>query len=157
MKFFSLFFINLFLTGLNAKSQDGSDMRYINIEDVDTSYIEKTIHIDFYNRSFASKKIDTITIMVNNKSVLFIEHREDAGFNNWFNRQYLESVERVGTEKLRIEMSVIKRVTKDSIFVTNYFNFYKPNGQPAHDGAFTHDYSFAKMNISEILLKSSRK
>ena len=157
MKISSLLFINLILISLNAKSQDGSDMRYINIEDVDTSYIGKTVHIDFCSRSFASRKRDTITILVNNKPVLFIEHREDDGFNNWFNRQYMESLERLGTEKLRIEMSVIKGVTKDSIFVTSYFNFYKSNGQPAHDGVFTQDYSFAKKGISEILLKSSRK
>jgi len=144
MKIFSLLFINLFLIGLNARSQDGSDIRYINIEDIDTSYIGKAVHIDFYSRSFASRKRDTVTIMVNSKPVLFIEHREDDGFNNWFNRQYLESLEQLGTEKLRIEMSIIKGVTKDSILVTNYFNFYKSNGQSAHDGAFNHDYSFAK-------------
>ena len=160
MKISSLLFINLFLKGFNAKSQDGSDMRYINIKDVDTSYIGKTVHLDFDNRSFASKKRDTITIIVYNKPVLFIEHREDDGFNNWFGRQYMESLETLGllgTEKFRIEMSIIKGVTKDSILVTNYFNSYKSNGQPAHDAVFTQDYSFAKKNISEILLKSSQK
>jgi hypothetical protein len=56
MKFPILFLINLIFFNLNIKAQDGSDIRYIDIENVDTSYIGKTVHLDFYNRSFASRK-----------------------------------------------------------------------------------------------------
>jgi hypothetical protein len=144
MKLPGLLFIIFLLISLNAKTQDGSDIRYFNIGNIDTSFVGDTVHLDFYKRSFATIKPDNVTIIVNNKPVLFIEHREDNGYNNWFHRQYLESLEKLGTDKLRIEMSVIKGITKDSIFVTNYFSFYKSNGEPAHEGAFVEDYSFAK-------------
>jgi hypothetical protein len=155
MKISSLLFINLFLIGVNAKSQDGSDMRYINIEDVDTSYIGKTVHIDFYSRSFASRKRDTITILVNNKTVVFIEHREDDGFNNWFSRQYLEGIKNAENESLRIVKSMIKEITEDSILVTSSFIFYK-NKELIESKSFTQDIWFRKNIISQILVKSEQ-
>jgi len=134
-------------------SQDGSNMRYINIEDVDSSYIGKEVHLDFYNLSFFSKRLDTITIVVNNKTVLFTEYRSDNGFNNWFSEQYLEEISN-STEKLRLVKSIVKEVTADSILVTNHFEFFI--GKKGEEKLFHHDYWFPKSIIVQILVHSKQ-
>ncbi len=63
---------------------------------------QNCVQFDFYNRSFGGIKIDTILIAVTDKSIKFVEHREDNGFSNWFSRQYLESIVSIGNFKLRL-------------------------------------------------------
>lgn len=155
MRFFKLFLAVLILSNIKLSAQDGSDIRYINIEDLDTSYIGKEIHIDFYNRSFAKRKIDSVTILINGNPVIFIEHREDNGYNNWFSRQYLEQIRHTGDEKLRVLKSVIRELTKDSILVTSYLSVFKENNT-IQDKSFTQDIWFNKNIITQVLVHSEQ-
>lgn len=150
-----LFLISFLSFSLITLAQDGSDIRYLKIENIDTSYIGKTVHLDFYNPSFASHKIDTIAVLVNDKRVVFVEHREDDGFNNWFSRQYLEAIENAGQEKLRVTRSVIKEVAKDSILVTNYFDMFDGKGL-VQGKSFIQDTWFSKKIITQILVHSEQ-
>ena len=153
MKFPSLLHMGFIFFSLNTLAQDGSDINYLDVKNIDASYIGKTVHLDFYNRSFASTKRDTITISVNDKRVVFAEHREDNGFNNWFSRQYLEEIENAAREKLRVTKSVIKEISEDSILVTNYFDLF--DGKKLVQGkSFIQDVWFNKKIISQILLHS---
>lgn len=155
MRFSKLSFIVLLLLHQHIIAQDGSNIRYINMNDLDRSYIGKETHFDFYNASFAAIKRDTVTILINNKPVLFIEHREDDGFNNWFSRQYLEEFRSSGDEKLRLLKSVIKEITKDSILVTNHFSIVK--GKNNLEGrSFTQDNWFNKNIIIQVLVHSEQ-
>jgi hypothetical protein len=156
MKFSISFFISFTLFSLNTIAQDGSDIRYVNIENIDTSYIEKTVHLDFYNQSFFSRKRDTVIILVNNKPVSFVEHREDNGFNNWFSRQYLEEIGNKESEYLRITSSVIKDITKDSILVTSHFDLINNKNSLLQGKSFTQDIWFKRNILSQILIQSEQ-
>lgn len=155
MRFIKLSFVILIFLNVGLNAQDGSDIKYIRIDDVDTSYIGKDIHIDFYNRSFATKKRDSVFILVNDSLILFVEHREDDGFNNWFSRQYLEELKSTGDEKLRLIKSVIKEITRDSILITNHFAVFK--GRNILPGrSFVQDNWFNKSIITTILVHSEQ-
>ena len=156
MKFTVSIFTIIICFNLNTIAQDGSDIRYVDIEYVDTSYIGKTVHLDFYNNSFLSRKKDTITILVNNNPITFIEHREDNGFNNWFSRQFFEEIRKTKSEYLRITKSVIKEIDDNSILVTSYFVLYSKDNHPLEEKSFTQDIRVKKNILSQILVKSEQ-
>jgi hypothetical protein len=156
MKFSISIFITLIFLNVSTRAQDGSDIRYIDIGNVDATYIGKTIHLDFYNRSFASRKRDSITILVNNNPITFLEHREDNGFNNWFSRQYFEEIKKTKSEHLRIIKSVVKEVTYDSVLVTSYFVLYSKDNYPVEGKSFTQDIWFKRNVLSQILVQSEQ-
>ena len=134
--------------------QDGSDIKYFEIKAIDSTFIGKSIHIDFYNNSFAASKIDTVEILVNSQPVKFIEHRQDDGFNNWFSRQYLIAINHKGQEQLKIVKAVIIRVTEDSILVSNYFELQNKKNEPLPDKSFIQENWVDKKIISMVLVKS---
>lgn len=68
---------------------------------------------------------DTIAIKIDNRQVKFIEQGRDNGYNNWFNEQYLESLDKIDGVKIRVVKSKLDKVTADSVFVTNYLEYYK--------------------------------
>jgi hypothetical protein len=124
-------------------AQDGSNISYIKPEELRTSDIGRRIQIDFYRRSFGRWKpgnIDKITIEIDGKSIEFVEHREDDGFNNCFSQQYLESID----NKVRITEFKLLGVEKDTITVSGHFNV-----QP-----FEKEFTFKKADIAEILMKA---
>src|SRR4029453_8224914 len=83
------------LSGLtNLKAQDGSDILYLKPNQLDTSFVGDYVHLDFFNRSFHGKPLDTVRLFFNNAPIRFVEHRVDDGFNNWFNEQSLQSIDR---------------------------------------------------------------
>lgn len=151
---FKHFFNTLFCLTISfcAFSQDGSDIRYIKTADLNETHIGPKVQFDFYNRSFGGLKIDTISIAVADKSIKFVEHREDDGYNNWFTRQYLESLDSIGNFKLRLIYSKIFALTRDEISVTNYFNLYDKNNQPLFDTPFTRQNSYRRKSIVEVLV-----
>ena len=104
--------------------QDGSDILYGAVDKLDKSYIGDFVHLDFYNKSYRGTTLDTITIKLENKSMKFVERRRDNGYNNWFNEQYLESVDKVDGQKIKIVKSRLDKITTDSVFVTNYLEFF---------------------------------
>src|SRR5437870_1108902 len=92
--------VSLLLFCIRSFGQDGSDIRYISTFAVDSAFVGQFIHFDFYNRSFASHKTDTVTITIDEKPVKFREVRKDDGFNNWFFQQYLQSIGKVNGQTI---------------------------------------------------------
>ena len=80
--------IGIFIA-LNLQAQDGSDIRYYKPEAIDSTLVGKLCHVDFGKDSFAGLTVDTIQLVVKGQTLAFYEHREDNGFNNWFDAQYL--------------------------------------------------------------------
>ncbi len=105
--------------------QDGSDILYGKVDRLDESYLGDFVHLDFYNRSFRGIPIDTIAILVEGKLIEFVEHRKDDGFNNWFDRQYLESLEKTDGLTIRVVKCRLDKITRDSVFVTSFLEYYK--------------------------------
>lgn len=138
--------------------QDGSDMKYIESEKLDDSYIGRKLHLDFNQRSFAmfgsNRPLDKVIINVNGKKVQFIEHRVDDGYNSWFSQQYLESVEEIESLKLRITEFELLKVNKESIVVKGFFNFINKQKQVLQQKSFTQELSFKKKDITEFLFKA---
>jgi len=135
---------------LQSFAQDGSDMRYIKPDQVDNTCIGKWVHLDFYNRSFRGRKIDTIAIQVNGTEVKFVEHRVDNGFDNWFKDQYLEAINYPGT--LRLERFQIKKITRESLQVIAYFTLHDPKSENISNSIFLEEYWFTKNMIAEVLI-----
>ena len=104
--------------------QDGSDILYGTVDKLDKSYIGDFVHLDFYNKSFRGKPVDTIAIKIENSSIRFVEQRKDNGFNNWFNQQCLVSLDKFEGKDIKIVKSRLDKITRDSVFVTNYLEFF---------------------------------
>ena len=153
MCFSKVFFIISLFLYQNSNAQDGSNIRYFNVSDIDTAFIGKEVHLDFYNLSFGGIKRDSVVITIKGKPTLFLENRKDDHFNNWFSQQYLEEIKNTGNEKLRIIKSVIKEITLDSILVTSYFDLF--DGKTKIPGkSFTQNIWFEKKIITQVLVHS---
>src|SRR5688572_1040950 len=100
---------------LFCKGQDGSNIKYVTTSALDSSFIGKEVHLDFYQRSFGGRHLDTITITLINRPIRYLERRVDNGFNNWFSEQFLESIDNSEGMKTRINSWLILAITKDSI------------------------------------------
>jgi hypothetical protein len=142
----------LLLSRFFCSGQDGSDMYYIKTDRLDSSFTGKFAHLDFYKRSFRGRSIDTVVIDIDNKPVKFAEHREDNGYDNWFARQYLESVSITGDVKIRMTKWLITAVTEDSIGVTGFFEYYNSQNKPVPGRSFKKDLWFKKEQIIEVLI-----
>ena len=153
----------LLILNLTSFAQDGSDIFYTPIKALNSSYIGKFAHIDFYRESFfpfardGERAIDTVTINIDDKPIKFIEVRKDDGYNNWFSRQYLESVEGFDGQKIRISKCKIDDVTKDSIMVTLYIEYYDSQNKLLADKSKQQASSFKKEIISEVLIQFVRR
>jgi len=107
-----------------SRGQDGSDILYTEVDRLSEPHIGVFVHLDFHNRSFAQSSIDTVSIAVDGMAIKFIEHRRDDGLNNWFRRQYLESLEKIDGVEIRVVKSRLEAITSDSVFVTNFLEYY---------------------------------
>ncbi len=136
--------------------QDGSDTRYVKTFAVDSSIVGQYIHLDFYNRTFASRKTDTVTITIDDRPIRFKEVRHDDGFNNWFSQQYLQSFDEVNDQTIRISQFKLDSVKPTSFLVTMYVDFYDENNTLLSDKARQIKYQFDKKNIVEVLVKSKQ-
>jgi hypothetical protein len=124
MKTLLLFLITL-TSWTTLYGQDGSDILYSRVNQLDESYIGDFVHLDFYRRSFHGINIDTVTIVIDQNPIKFIEHREDTGFNNWFQGQYLESLKKIEGFDIRVVKCRLDKISKDSVFVTAFLEYYK--------------------------------
>lgn len=106
------------------QAQDGSDILYAKMEQVDSTSVGDYVHLDFYRRSFFGRVIDTVMIELDGKHVAFVEHRNDNGYTNWFDEQFLQTVSEINGFTIRIEKCKLDSISADSIFVTNYLMYY---------------------------------
>ena len=106
--------IGFLLLVITSYCQDGSDIRYLKTNSVDSSIIGKYVHFDFYNRSFRRRSIDTVTIVIDGHAMRFAEVRNDNGYDNWFSRQSLQSIPKSGGKTTVISKFRLDGVTNDS-------------------------------------------
>ncbi len=140
-----------------CKGQDGSDIIYYKTSALDSFFIGKEVHLDFYNRSFGGRVIDTIVVEINNKPIRFIEHRKDNGYNNWFSQQFLSSLDTLpNMRNTKIVSWVIVDITKDSIQVKPNFSFTFRQGILLDTKFSEVTFWFKKSIIKEILLKTKQ-
>ena len=153
----SLKAIIFFLFSLvKSYAQDGSDIQYFETFAIDSSLVGQYIHFDFQNRSFLSHKSDTLTIIIDDKPIRFKEVRKDDGFNNWFSQQYLQSIDKVNRQRIRISQFKLDGITPTSFFVTMYVDFYNENNGLVNDTSRQIKYQFNKKDIVEVLVKSKQ-
>ncbi|MBA6154825.1 hypothetical protein [Gelidibacter maritimus] len=144
----------------NAIAQDGSDIKYVSVSELDNSYVGKMAHLDFYNYSFGGIKLDNkdltdkVTIELENKKIEFLEHRADNGHNNWFSEQYLESTKFIDGYKIRITMCEIEEITSDFIKVILFLQYKDKNGKLNSEKPNRIEYSFPKKILTEILIRN---
>ncbi len=133
-----------------AFSQDGGNINYVKLENLDKSYIGRLLHIDFYRKSRGNLgqikngvDIDQVFLDINNKKIKFTEHRKDDGYNNWFDQQYLKSVNSVNGTKIIITNFKLIDIEEENIIVLANFNI-KP---------FSQEMRIDKNIIAELLFK----
>ncbi|MFT6921638.1 MAG: hypothetical protein ACJA1C_000635 [Crocinitomicaceae bacterium] len=132
-------------------AQDGSNIRYYEPNNLDSTLVGEYCHIDFGKISYGGHTVDTIEISVNGQQMKFYEHREDNGFNNWFNKQYLCLVEDERHSSTRIENSKIDSLTSDRIYVTSILSYYINESPIDTITVFQHWYDIE--NVSKVLIK----
>ena len=158
MKRITLVIILIFT--INSYSQDGSDIKYVRISELDNSYIGKFVHLDFYRHSFGGTNFynkdlsDTVKIKLNEKIIEFKEHRVDNGFNNWFSEQYLESIETLNNFRIRVSKMEIKEIKPKSIIVNLHVEYRNGNGILYPEKSEKIQYEFPKSILTEILIKT---
>lgn len=133
--------------------QDGSDINYLPVKKVNSSLIGQSIYLDFYNRSFSAMKIDTVTIILREKPIRFIENRKDNGLNNWFIEQSLESLDSIDGVKFKILSWQLLAISKDSIQVKPKYELILSKGLLVKDSYFNSSYWFDKAIIKEVLVQ----
>lgn len=135
-------------------AQDGSDMLYVKTKKLDKSYTGRFAQLDFYNQSSGLNHVrDTVLITVNGVELPFVEHREDDRLNNWFYRQYLQAVDGGSGNAIRMVRCRIDAVTKDSVQVTAYFDFYTQKNALIAGKSIQQQYWFSRGMISEVMIK----
>jgi hypothetical protein len=132
-------------------AQDGSNIRYYEPEILDDSLIGKFCHVDFGKESFGGQAIDTIEINIKGQQMKFYEHREDNGFNNWFNKQYLIRVEDKNHSSTRLQNSRIDSLTSDRIYVTSTLSYYANESPIDTITVFQHWYD--RNNVLKVQIK----
>ncbi len=156
---FAAFLLLVFFGGLKIFAQDGSDMKYVKPSDLNDSHLGRTLHIDFFRRSFSffgsPRDLDSIEIDLDGRKSRFVEHRVDDGFNNWFKDQYLEAVEIIDRSRLRIVRFELLKLAGDSIFVRAYFRCFDKKGVESPAKAFSRELTFKKADIAELLFEAS--
>jgi len=160
MRFVNSFGIGIVILFMSAVSfgQDGSDMNYLKPEELTKSAIGKWVHLDFESESFGADRTskrhgDSVTVDLDGKPVVFVEHRFDDGLNNWFDQQYLESIDSFDGLKIRWIKNKLLSIDVNEIKVEAYFHYYTPTGSPYRDKTFTKELSFKKSSIAVVLLK----
>ena len=133
-------------------AQDGSNIRYYEPNNLDSSLIGKYCHVDFGKESFRGQAIDTIEINVKGQQMKFYEHRVDNGFNNWFNKQYLIRVEEENQLSTRLENSTIDSLTSDKIYVTSTLSYYV--NESAVDTITVIQHWYNREDVSKVLIKN---
>jgi hypothetical protein len=134
--------------------QDGSDIMYYKTSGVNSSLVGKYIHFDFYRESFHARAIDTVSIIIDNIPMKFIEHRVDHGYNNWFSKQYLQSLDKIDGQTIRITKFRLDSVTTNSFLVTMYVDIYNATNDLQADKSRKIKYQFDKKDIINVLVKS---
>ncbi|WP_299762692.1 hypothetical protein [uncultured Dokdonia sp.] len=147
-----LLFIVLILINIPVFAQDGSDIWYVNSENIDNGIIGKVCHIDVYSKSFMGRAIDTIEINVKGKKVKFIEHRVDNGYNNWLRDQYLIALPIYRNSSMRLISSKIDSLDSKKIYVTSVVGYYRYDNPLDTITVINHDY--LRKNVAAILLKN---
>jgi len=149
-----LFFLSCIIPTAVLFGQDGSDIRYLDTEKFDKSYIGRLIQIDYYNKSNIIKTTwDTVEISIGASIIKFAEHREDDGLNNWFYGQYLKSTEYANGYKVRLVKSRVDDVTNDYIQVTEYFDFFSKNNILLAGKRIQVPHRISKKIVSQVIIK----
>jgi hypothetical protein len=151
-----LFIVSLLIV-CELHAQDGSNIIYKRVKQLGKSDINRFVHLDFYRNSFRTKSRDTIIINFGNKPIKFIEHRQDDGYNNWFREQYLESVKNEDGTSIRITQSCIDRIRKDTLYVTNYYEFFDKEMNPIAGKSEIMKGKYPTKIIYGVLIDADRK
>lgn len=151
--------IILLMTTFMAHGQDGSDIRYVKLDELTEKDIGRLIHLDHQTRSWAfadylgkKRDLSKIEIEIDGKKIAFREHRVDDGYNNWFKQQYMISEKRFGNYYLRLIYSRLTAVNQTTIETEAHFAYFDDNGQEVKDRSFIQSLKFKKSSLSEILI-----
>jgi hypothetical protein len=147
------------LINLIVLAQDGSDIYYIDEDEIDTTLIGKFIHIDFFNNSFGCNKFenvkaDTVHIIFQKKKLSFIEVRNDNRYNNWFSEQFLISTKDFKGSKLIIQKMKLLNISNDSIKVKLFAHYYM-NSIEIFSEFLTDTTSISRKEIFQILVDAN--
>ena len=141
----------------SSYGQDGSDIRYFEINGVDSTLIGNELHFDFFNRSFGGRTIDTVQINIDNRKIKFVELRKDDGYNNWFSQQGLQSIDKIDGLTMRVSKFKLDSITSTAFQVMMYVNFYDSDNKILKDKSRQIQYWFDKKNMTEVLVKSKQR
>ncbi len=123
--------IVILICAISAYSQGSWDINYISLGALNTSFIGKEIRIDFKSsnvdtvngevKSLAVRKLlskkDTVSLVINNKSVELIEHWRLYVDHGVLADQYLESVTQQVKKRIYIKGMFLESINDDSLIL----------------------------------------
>jgi hypothetical protein len=143
------FFLIIFST---VNGQDVSDIRYINTNRLDSTFIGREVLFDFFNISFHGKTIDTIEINVDKRPIKFVEVRVDNGHFNLFSEQGFKSIETIDEQKMRISKFELDSITSTAFLVKIYIDYFDSRGNNITEKSKEIKYWFEKKDIIKVLV-----
>lgn len=156
MKSLVMTFITLFCAA-NLLAQDGGDICFVKVADINESDQGKFVHLDFGERSFLrpgeERKIEEVTLVIKGQEVVFREHIMYDHFNSWWDKQYLESVKPFQGRTLRITKFLLQQVLDREINVKAYFQYFDAEDRPTEGPLVAEVLSIPKNRIVEVLFK----
>jgi len=93
-----------------------------------------------------------LKVLEKGQQMKFYEHREDNGFNNWFNKQYLIRVEDKNYSSTRLQNSKIDSLTSDRIYLTSTLSYYA--NESLIDTITVFQQWYDRKNVSKVLIKN---
>ena len=149
--FFAIILLLVF--EVNLFGQDGSDILYWKTSAVDSTLVGRYVHFDFYRRSFRGRQVDTVVINIDKRSIQFVEIRKDTGYNNWFNEQYLQSVDTIDGCTIRVSRCRLENVSQEFVAIL-YLDYYDKVNSKVAGKSRQLQYSFDKRIVNEVLIES---
>jgi len=141
----------LLLISRISYAQDGSDIRYLKTEDIDSTFTGRIVQFDFYNRSFGQINVDTVIIVIGRKPTAFVERRNDNGYENWFDEQKLESVREVNGQLLVIPEFELRRIDSNQFLVNMRIEYYNSENMSLEKTLYF-EHWFDREDIEEVLI-----
>lgn len=151
----------LLLAGIDVFSQGGVDVKYVQLDSVNETFIGRKVKIDFKSSKGPKKYVvqkarirDTVQLKLDNRLVWIIEVK-GTGVDYWyFEKEYLESFDYNPGLILRIRDIEIKEIQRDSIlFHATFEQFKKLKTEFEQVSSASKGMWVAKEKIEGILIK----
>lgn len=111
---------------ISVLGQEGSNIEYIRIYEINKGLLNKEIKIDFKPRLGDSniRNEDTVELKINGANIRLVEKRK-VGADYWYyDDQYLQPIDQLNGNKIKIYKTEVKDINSEAILFELFIEFY---------------------------------